>query len=278
MHEEYIMDKLPPEVRADYLDRIHRFVLMDDTFMAKVFEGKKCVELLLKIILEKDLTVEKVVSQYSIKNLQGRSIRLDIYAVDSSNKHYNIEVQRDNGGAAPKRARYNSALMDANLILPGDDWDKLPDNYVIFITQNDVLGGGVPVYTIERTVKQKNNVSFEDHSHIIYVNGECRDSSSIGKLMQDFFCTDPAKMNYNILAERAKFFKEDKEGANNMCKIMEELRDKTAAEVAEKVTSERNHEIALRLIQLGSVPLEQIAEATGLTLDEVKKLAEKHTA
>ena len=55
-----------------------------------------------------------------------------------------------------------------------------------------------------------------------------------------------------------------------MCKIMEELRDKTAAE--------RNREIALRLIQLGSVPLEQIAEATGLTLDEIKKLAEKHTA
>ena len=274
MHEEYIMDKLPPEVRADYLDRIHRFVLMDDTFMAKVFEDKKCVELLLKIILEKDLTVEKVVSQYSIKNLQGRSIRLDIYAVDSSNKHYNIEVQRDNGGADPKRARYNSALMDANLILPGDDWDKLPDNYVIFITQNDVLGGGAPVYTIERTVRQKNNVSFEDHSHIIYVNGECRDSSAIGKLMQDFFCTDPAKMNYNILAERTRFFKEDKEGANNMCKIMEELRDKTAAEV----TAERNREIALKFIQLGSVPLEQIAEATGLTLDEVKKLAEKHTA
>ena len=242
--------------------------------MAKVFEDKKCVELLLKIILEKDLTVEKVVSQYSIKNLQGRSIRLDIYAVDINNKHYNIEVQRDNGGAAPKRARYNSALMDANSILPGDDWDKLPDNYVIFITQNDVLGGGAPVYTIERTVRQKNNVSFEDHSHIIYVNGECRDSSAIGKLMQDFFCTDPAKMNYNILAERAKFFKEDKEGANNMCKIMEELRDKTAAEV----TAERNREIALKFIQLGSVPLEQIAEATGLTLDEVKKLAEKHTA
>ena len=51
MQEEYIIDKLPPEVRADYLDRIRRFVLMDDTFMAKVFEDKKCVELLLKIIL-----------------------------------------------------------------------------------------------------------------------------------------------------------------------------------------------------------------------------------
>ena len=274
MHDENLLDKLPPDVLADYTDRIRRFVLMDDTFMAKVFEDKKCVELLLKIILDKDLTVEKVVSQYSVKNLQGRSIRLDIYAVDSSNRRYNIEVQRDNGGAAPKRARYNSSLMDANSILPGDDWDKLPDNYVIFITQNDVLGGGAPLYTIERTVRQKNHVSFEDHSHIIYVNGECRDSSSIGRLMQDFFCTDPEKMNYDILAERTKFFKEDKEGLTDMCQIMEELRDITAA----KVAAERNREIALKFIQLGNNTLEEIAEATGLTLDEVKELAEKHTA
>lgn len=278
MHDENLLDKLPPDVLADYTDRIRRFVLMDDTFMAKVFEDKKCVELLLKIILDKDLTVEKVVSQYSVKNLQGRSIRLDIYAVDSSNRRYNIEVQRDNGGAAPKRARYNSSLMDANSILPGDDWDKLPDNYVIFITQNDVLGGGAPLYTIERTVRQKNHVSFEDHSHIIYVNGECRDSSSIGRLMQDFFCTDPARMNYDVLAERTKFFKEDKEGLTDMCQIMEELRDITAAKVAAKVTAERNREIALKFIQLGNNTLEEIAEATGLTLDEVKELAEKHTA
>lgn len=51
---------------------------MDDTFMSKVFEDKACAELLLKIILQKELTVKEVISQYTVKNLQGRSIRLDI--------------------------------------------------------------------------------------------------------------------------------------------------------------------------------------------------------
>ena len=49
--------------------------------------------------------------QYSIKNLQGRSVRLDILAVDRENRAYNIEVQRSDRGASEKRARYNLSLI-----------------------------------------------------------------------------------------------------------------------------------------------------------------------
>ena len=273
--DEIKTSDISAENRAEILNIIENFRLMDDTFMSKVFEDKACAELLLRVILNRDdLTVVRVVSQFELKNLQGRSARLDIYAVDEHGKQYDVEVQRSDDGAAPRRARYNSSLLDANLLNPGDKFDELPESYIIFITEHDVLKGGKPLYTVNRTISELDHAIFTDGSHIIYVNGEIRNGTALGELMQDFFCTDPAKMNYNILAERAKFFKEDKEGANNMCKIMEELRDKTAAEV----TAERNREIALKFIQLGSVPLEQIAEATGLTLDEVKKLAEKHTA
>lgn len=71
MHDENLLDKLPSDVLADYTDRIRRFVLMDDTFLAKVFEDKKCVELLLKIILDKDLMVEKFVSAVQRKESSG---------------------------------------------------------------------------------------------------------------------------------------------------------------------------------------------------------------
>ena len=75
---------------------------MDDTFMCKVFEDKSCAELLLRVILNRDdLTVVRVVSQFGIKNLQVRSARLDIYAVDDKEKHYDVEVQRSDDGAAP---------------------------------------------------------------------------------------------------------------------------------------------------------------------------------
>ena len=60
---------------------------LDDDFMSKVFEDKNCVEFLLQIILKRDdLKVTSVSSQYVIKNLQGRSVRLDILAVDRQNQ------------------------------------------------------------------------------------------------------------------------------------------------------------------------------------------------
>ena len=61
------------------LQRIRGFRLMDDDFMSKCFEDYACVELVLRIILEKeDIKVEQVRTQYKIKNLHGRSIILDI--------------------------------------------------------------------------------------------------------------------------------------------------------------------------------------------------------
>ena len=53
------------------------------------------------------------------KNLQGRSVRLDILAIDSHGRVFNVEVQRSDKGAGAKRARYNSALIDANVTEPG---------------------------------------------------------------------------------------------------------------------------------------------------------------
>ena len=64
-----------------YLKIIRGFRLLDDDFMSKVFEDKACADLLLQIILERDdLMVQEVHGQHDIKNLQGRSIRLDIYS------------------------------------------------------------------------------------------------------------------------------------------------------------------------------------------------------
>ena len=71
---------------------------------------------------------------------------------------YNIEVQRSDRGASEKRARYNSSLLDANLTDAGDDYDALNETYVIFITENDVLKAGLPIYHVDRTVREIGNV------------------------------------------------------------------------------------------------------------------------
>ena len=77
------------------LRRIRDFRLIDDNSMSKVFEDKPCAEFLLRIILNRDdLKVKEVHGQHDLNNIQGRSVRLDILAVDHENRAYNVEVQR----------------------------------------------------------------------------------------------------------------------------------------------------------------------------------------
>ena len=46
-------------------------------------------------------------------------------------------------GAGAKRARRNSSLLDAHILKPGEDTEDIPDSYVIFITENDVMKGNL---------------------------------------------------------------------------------------------------------------------------------------
>lgn len=223
--------------------------------MTKCFENNiECTELVLHIVLDKpDLKVQKVRTQYTIKNLQGRSVRLDIYATDNAGKKYNIEVQRTDKGAGAKRARYNSSIIDANLILAGEELEDLPETYVIFITENDVIGGNKPIYHIERCDVESGK-KFGDGSHILYVNAKYQDDTPLGKLMHDFSCTNPSDMNYEVLAKRARYFKEDKEGVITMCQAMEDL------------IKEEKIDIAIKMLQDGDLSVERIADYLGLTV------------
>lgn len=170
------------------LERLQRLRLMDDDFMTICFDNYiEGAELLLKIILDRDdLKVSEVKTQKELKNIQGRSVRLDIHATDKQGNKYDIEIQRADKGANKERARYHSALLDSSMLNPNDDFTGLRENYVIFITENDVLGMNEPIYHIERTVLE-HNVQFNDGEHIIYVNGSIRtDDSALGKLMSNF--------------------------------------------------------------------------------------------
>ena len=253
------------------LQRLRGFRLLDDDFLTKCFEGDTAsIELVLRIVLEKsDLKVLDVRTQVFVENLLNRSVRLDILATDSTGAKLNVEVQRSDKGAGRKRARYNSSMMDANLLKKGEDFDKLPETWVIFITENDVMGKGLPLYPIERCFLGTGE-RFEDGSHILYVNGAYRGDTPIGKLMHDFSCIDAADMYYGTLADRVRFFKESKEGIEIMCRAMEDMRNQTLKEGA--INS------AKRMLADGILTLEKIAEYAGLPLDEVKKLKAERTA
>ena len=124
------------------LQRLRGFRLLDDDFLTKCFEeDTKSIELVLQIILEKsDLQVLDVRTQVFVENLLNRSVRFDILATDSTGAKMNVEIQHSDRGAGKKRARYNSSMLDASLLEKGKNFEELPETYVIFITEHDVLG------------------------------------------------------------------------------------------------------------------------------------------
>lgn len=247
------------------LQRLRGFRLMDDDFMTKCFEGEPaCIELVLQIIIEKaDLKVLDVRTQVFVENLLEQSVRLDILATDAQGAKYNIEIQRSDKGAGYKRARYHSSMIDVNLLEKGESFDRLPETYVIFITANDVIGEGKPVYRIGRCFLDSGKI-FEDGTHILYVNGAFRGDSPIGRLMHDFACTDPSEMNYNLLADRVRYFKESKEGVATMCKVIEDMRREERREATV--------EYAKRMLDKNKYGVEEVADIFGLSVDEVEHL------
>lgn len=222
-------------VSDEMLKAIREFRFINDEFMTAAFSNnKKAVELMLQIILEKpDLVVTEARTQSELKNLYGRSLRLDIDAKDSSQKQYNIEIQKAREGAGAKRARYHSSLLDSNSLPAGYDIRELVETYVIFITQSDVLAGNRSIYHIDRYVKETGE-SFCDEAHIIYVNASYKDGTALGMLMHDFLVTDPNEVNYQILVETMRFYKESEEGIKAMSEIMKKMTDSAREEGREE--------------------------------------------
>ena len=137
-------------------------------------------------------------------------------------------MQRADAGAIPQRARFHSALVDSKLLKGDQEFKEIQDSYVIFITQNDVIGDCLPLYHVERIIKECNR-DFADGSHIIYVNGAYKnDNSPIGRLVHDFRCTRSVDMFSDVLKNQVKYYKETEGGREVMCQIIDDVAESRA--------------------------------------------------
>ena len=235
--------------RKGILKAIAELSLLDDNLMTLVFDRNiEATELLLNVILQRnDLKVLEVVGQREYKNPMsgGRSITIDIYAVDGNGKVYDVEVQHAPEGADPHRARFHSSMVDTKMLKAGQ-------------------------YHVNRVIEETGTY-FGDGSHIIYVNGSYKDDNDpVGRLMHDFRCLSSADMFYPVLARAVEYFKETEGGREVVCQIFEDL--------AEKWVIEEKKESARRMIASGKLTEEEIAEYAGLPVEEVRELAEVQLA
>ena len=280
---------------------IRSLCMMNNRFMNFMLDdNKEAAQVFLRVILGDDkIKVRNVRIQSFIQNIYGHSSQLDILAQDSKGRYFNVEVQRSDEGAPARRARFYSSILDTHFLQPSKLYEELPDTYVIFITENDVLHDNLPLYNIRRRIDE-NAKSFEDGSHIIYVNSQRRDDTALGKLMQDLYCTEPKNLHYHEFAERMEFLKYSKEGEEKMTDVIEEyaarkaeaLAKEAAREAVKEAVKEATKEAAKKAEekeQANRIELAQGLLADGMSIEftvrhsklteaEVRELASKLTA
>ena len=268
---------------------IRSLCMMNNRFMNFMLDdNKEAAQVFLRIILGDDkIKVKNVRIQSFIQNIYGHSSQLDILAQDSKGRYFNVEVQRSDEGAPARRARFYSSILDTHFPQPGKLYEELPDTYVIFITENDVLHDNLPLYNIRRRIDE-NAKCFEDGSHIIYVNSQRRDDTALGKLMQDLYCTEPKNLHYHEFAERMEFLKYSKEGEEKMTDVIEEYAArkaealaKEAAKEAAKKAEEKEQANRIELAQgllADGMSIEFTVRHSKLTEAEVCELASKLSA
>ena len=283
---ETVFDNIDPAV----MERIKKLRLIDDELMTLVFSGdKKVTELLIRILLNRnDLRVTKSMTQEQKHNLFGRSVTLDIVAEDIFKTEYNIEIQRADKGAGAKRIRYHQAMLDSHTLKKQEDFDKLPNLYIIFILEHDLFGKDDPIYFVNKILnvndEDGNPLIFDDGCNIMYINGEYKGEDALGKLMHDFSTPNADEMYYDELAEKVRFYKQDETGVKDMCKIVEEYGDERAAEALQQgIQQGIQHGIqqgaqqqaidtAINMLKKQKYPVEEIAELTGLPQQKVLEL------
>lgn len=167
------------------------------------------------------LTKKEVKSQYSIRNMENRSVFLDVLAEDQEGRFVNVEMH------------------------PKEDEDHIPEVYLIYITEKDFIGENRGIYEVERGVKGGVRI-LNNGVHEFYVNLTGRAEKEEQRELLDYMVQSDSNHKTNSfphLVSKVKMLKEKKEGIDIMCDIIEKER-------AEGKTEGKAEGIAMSVIEI----------------------------
>jgi len=264
---------IAPDIDPEKIEIIQNMCLFNDEFSTICYDGNiPAAEHTLRVITGRpSLKVNSVKAQFVLPNLKGHGVRFDVYAT-TDQQRYDVEIQRTDEDASPLRARYNSSMIDANTLRKGTKPQNLPETYVIFITENDVLGAGLPLYHADRYIVELGK-QLDDKAHIIYVNGKYDGDDPVGQLMRDFRARDTDTMSDSPLRETAIRFKHTEGGLMKMSKTIEEYTEKKIAEGRDKWKAEGTMNTLKSLVKKNVITLADAAKEAGMTPEAFKKMA-----
>ena len=209
--------------REFLLQGVEKLTLFHDTFMKVVLNDLEVCQYVIRILMD-DPTIEivDVRNQYRLARLTSKDSILDILAEDSRGRFYNLEIQRDTTPDHPRRTRLYGAMVDGEYLQKGEDYDAMPEVYVIYISRTDLWKTGDMETPVEKYLKGQSE-QYDDGQHVIYVNAAVDDGSKKAALLHYFKTADPDDMSQGPLSRRVRYLKREEGGLNEMCEYSQRI-------------------------------------------------------
>ena len=147
--------------------------LLDRFLFSQAADDPDTMRDMLEIILGREVVLKLLPQTEKEQRTHplNRYVRLDVWAMDEEERIYNTEVQREDTGNLPKRSRFYQALIDSNLLKPGEvGFQKLNLVYIILICPFDLFGYGLYRYTFHMQCEEVPGLSLQDGSVRIFLN------------------------------------------------------------------------------------------------------------
>ena len=257
---------LMAEANEKLIEKIQMLRPIDDTFFEVLADDVEFCEEILQIILQdKKLKVLSVTVQKSVRNLVGRSVRVDALCQLGTGEKVNIEVQRSDKDHHLKRIRYHASCITASETEPGVRFENVPTVIMVYISEFDFLKGNRTIYHIDHVIRET-GATVDNGLHIVCANTKIDDGTDIAELMKCFMQTEVDNDKFPAVTKRMKYLKHTEGGLEKMCKIMEEY--------AEERFEDYKDSLIEQALEKGKNP-EDIADCIGVSLERVMEVKER---
>lgn len=217
------------EQNTDKIAIIQELRPIDDILFEVLARDKAFDEEMLRLLIgDGNLRVTDVIVQSDERNLYGRSVRLDALCTLGDGSKCNIEVQRADDDDHIRRVRYNASMITTRESSTGTEFSKIPEVYVVYISEKDFLKGNRPIYHVEKVIRETGQ-TVDDGLHEIFVNTSVNDGSVIAEYMANFVKTD-VDTKFPAFSNAVRTVKCTKGGHKSMCELMEKYAKEYAKE------------------------------------------------
>ena len=263
------------ETEKSETDRLFdKLTLANDFVFKMVLENEDICKRLIEMVLGRK--VVRIVSLETEKTLTvgffSHSVRFDVY-VEGKSEVINFEIQCSPVKGISKRARDYQANIDVEQLSKGKPYSSLKESWIVFFCTFDPFGRGLPVYTVRQTYEEEHDTKYDDGTHKVFYNAsawdKCEDEQMRAFLKLIMGMEAETDYTRQIVNEMRTSLKREDVRRNFM--RLQEIIDQRAEEKILQGVREKALQTAQAFLAMG-LSVEQVAQGTGLPVDEVRSL------